>query len=94
MYQTDAKPQAVVGAMSCYLGRTSATTTCKAEGKLFSKVHPQMAEVFLSRNTKAGMGLGLGSPTPLFGDLDKLPSCVLGQKRATRAVVRAGSKDS
>ena len=40
------------------------------------------------------MGLGLGSTTPLFGDLDKLPSCVFGQKGVTKAVVRAGSKDS
>lgn len=39
------------------------------------------------------MGLGLGSTTPLSGDLDKLPSCVLGQKGATQAVDRAGSKD-
>ena len=73
LYQTDAKLQVAAGAMSCCLGRTSATTAWKAEGKFLGKVSPQMAEVFLNRNTKAEDGTELGLYHSLVWGLGQAP---------------------
>ena len=66
-------PRGAAGAVNCCLRRTSATTALKAEGKFLGNVSPQMAEVFLNRNTEAEDRAGLGLCHSLVSGLDQAP---------------------